>query len=178
MIYMIYWEVYVLGEINEDEVCKKMSILNKIEDKIDEIDNLIKMEMGGINEEMDRVLDEKMDEETNNEIDEMVNLMNLINVEMDEGMSEGDVYEKTNRINNKIDIVNKIDEEIDNMVHGIKKRIKIIDEKLYGLNNIDKDDRNNKMATLCMIDDKMDEIIYLTKNMINKIDGEMDELKS
>ena len=42
------------------------------------------MEMGVINEEMDRVLDEKMDEETNNEIDEMVSLMNLINVEMDE----------------------------------------------------------------------------------------------
>ena len=39
-----------------------------------------------------------MDEETNNEIDEMVNLMNLINVrmdeEMDEEMSDGDVYEK------------------------------------------------------------------------------------
>ena len=178
MIYMIYWEVYVLGEINKDEVCKTMSILNKIEDKIDEIVNLIKMEMGGINEEMDRVLDEKMDEETNNEIDEMVNLMNLINVEMGEGMSEGDVYEKTNRINNKIDIVNKIYEEIDNMVHGIKKRIKIIDEKLCRLNNIDKDDRNNKMATLYMIDDKMDEIIYLIKSMINKIDGEMDQLKS
>ena len=63
-IYMIYGEVYVLGEINEDEVCKRMSVLNKIEDKIDEIANLIKMEMGGINEEMDRELDEKMDEET------------------------------------------------------------------------------------------------------------------
>ena len=84
MIYMIYGEVYVLGEINEDEVCKRMSILNKIEDKIDEIVNLIEMEMSGINEEMDTVLDEKMDEETNNEIDEMVSLMNLINVEMDE----------------------------------------------------------------------------------------------
>ena len=39
-----------------------------------------------------------MDEETNNEIDEMVNLINLINVrmdeEMDEEMSDGDVYEK------------------------------------------------------------------------------------
>ena len=39
-----------------------------------------------------------MNEETNNEIDEMVNLMNLINVrmdeEMDEEMSDGDVYEK------------------------------------------------------------------------------------
>ena len=39
-----------------------------------------------------------MDEETNNEIDEMVNLMNLINVrmdeKMDEEMSDGDVYEK------------------------------------------------------------------------------------
>ena len=48
-IYMIYGEVYVLGEINEDEVCKKISILNKIEDKIDEIVNLIKKKMGGIN---------------------------------------------------------------------------------------------------------------------------------
>ena len=144
MIYMIYGEVYALGKINDDEVCKRMSVLNKIEDKIDEIVNLIKMEMGGINEETDRVLDEKMDEETNNEIDEMVNLINLINVEMDEGMGDGDLYEKTNRINNKIDIVNKVDEEIDNMVHGTKKRIKIIDEKIYGLNNIDKDDTNKK----------------------------------
>ena len=46
---MIYGEVHVLGEINEDEVCKKISILNKIEDKIDEIVNLIKKKMGGIN---------------------------------------------------------------------------------------------------------------------------------
>ena len=51
---MIYGEVYVLGEINEDEVCKRISVLNKIEDKIDEIVNLIKMKMSGINEEMDR----------------------------------------------------------------------------------------------------------------------------
>ena len=43
-----------MGEINEDEVCKRISILNKIEDKIDEIVNLIKMKMSGINEEMDR----------------------------------------------------------------------------------------------------------------------------
>ena len=83
-IYTIYGEVYVLGEINEDEVCKRISVLNKIEDKIDEIVNLIKMKMGGINEEMDRELDEKMDKETNNEIDKMVNLMNLVNVKMDE----------------------------------------------------------------------------------------------
>ena len=60
-IYMIYVEAYVLEEeINEDEVCKGMSVLNKIEDKIDEIANLIKMKMGGINEEIDRELDEKM----------------------------------------------------------------------------------------------------------------------
>ena len=45
---------------------------------------MIKMKMGGINEEMDRELDEKMDKETNNEIDKMVNLMNLVNVKMDE----------------------------------------------------------------------------------------------
>ena len=32
-IYMIYGEVCVLGEINEYEVCKKMSVLNKIEEK-------------------------------------------------------------------------------------------------------------------------------------------------
>ena len=32
------------------------------------------------------------------------------------------------------------------------------------------------MATLCVID-KMDKIIYLVKNMINKIDDEMDEIK-
>ena len=50
---MIYGEVYVLGEINEDEVCKRMSVLNKIEGKIDEIANLIKIEMGGINEEIE-----------------------------------------------------------------------------------------------------------------------------
>ena len=49
---MIYGEVYVLGEINEDEVCKRMSVLNKIEDKVDEIANLIKIEMGGIIEEI------------------------------------------------------------------------------------------------------------------------------
>ena len=73
-----------MGEINEDEVCKRISVLNKIEDKIDEIVNLLKMKMGGINEEMDRELDEKMDKETNNEIDKMVNLMNLVNVKMDE----------------------------------------------------------------------------------------------
>ena len=106
-----------------------MSVLNKIEDKIDEIANLIKMEMGGINEERDRELNEKMDEETNNEIDDMVNLMNLVNVEMDEEMGDDDVYERTNRINKKIEVVNKIGEEIDDIVYGIKKRIKIIDEK-------------------------------------------------
>ena len=118
-----------------------------------------------------------MDEETNNEIDEMVNLMNLINVKMDGEMSDGDVYEKTNRINKKIDIVNKMDEEIDDMVYGIKKKIKMLDEKIYGLNNIDEDDANKKMAALCVIDDEMDKIIYWVKNMINKIDDEMDELK-
>ena len=179
---MIYGEVYVLGEIIEDEISKRMFVLNKIEDKIDEIVNLIKMEMGGINEEMDRELDEKMDEETNNEIDEMVNLMNLINVKMDEEMGDeemgdGDVYEKTNKISKKMDVLNKIDEEIDDMVYGIKKKIKMIDEKIYGLNNIHKDDANKKMAALCVIDDEMDKIIYWVKNMINKIDGEMDELK-
>ena len=42
---------------------------------------------------------------------------------------------RTNRINKKTDIVNKIDEEIDNMMYRIKKRIKKIDEKIYGLNN-------------------------------------------
>ena len=53
-IYMIYEEVYVLEEeINEDEVCKRMSVLNKVEDKIDEIANLIKMKMGEINEEIE-----------------------------------------------------------------------------------------------------------------------------
>ena len=51
-IYMNYGEVYVLAEINEDEVCKRMSVLNKIEDKVDEIANLIKIEMGGIIEEI------------------------------------------------------------------------------------------------------------------------------
>ena len=71
-----------------------MSALNKIEDKIDEIANLIKMEMGGINEEMDRELNEKMDEETNNEIDEIVNSMNLINAEMDEEMGDMMMYMK------------------------------------------------------------------------------------
>ena len=53
----------------------------------------------------------------------------------------------------------------------------MIDEKIYGLNNIDKDDANKKMVALCVIDDEMDKIIYWVKNMINKIDGEMDELK-
>ena len=71
-----------------------MSVLNKIEDKIDEIAHLIKMEMGGINEEMDRELNEKMDEETNNEIDEIVNSMNLINAEMDEEMGDMMMYMK------------------------------------------------------------------------------------
>ena len=61
------------------------------------------------------------------------------------------------------------------MVHGIKKKMKMIDEKIYGLNNIDKDDANKKMFALCVIDDEMDKIIYWVKNMINKIDGEMDE---
>ena len=104
---MIYGEAYVLGEINEDEVCKRMSVLNKIEDKIDETVNLIKMEMYQINEEMNRELDKKMNEETNNEIDELVNLMN---VKIDEEMGDGDVCEKTNRINKKLDVVNKMDE--------------------------------------------------------------------
>ena len=121
--------------------------------------------------------DEKMDKETNNETDEMVNLMNLINVKMEGEMGDGDVYEKTNRINKKIDIVNKMDEEIDDMVHGIKKKIKMIGEKIYGLNNIDEDDANKKMAALYVIDDEMDKIIYWVTNMINKIDDEMDELK-
>ena len=31
------------------------------------------------------------------------------------------------------------------------------------------------MFALCVIDDEMDKIIYWVKNMINKIDGEMDE---
>ena len=53
----------------------------------------------------------------------------------------------------------------------------MIDEEIYGLNNIDKDDANKKMFALCVIDDEMDKIIYWVKNMINKIDGEMDELK-
>ena len=33
------------------------------------------------------------------------------------------------------------------------------------------------MVALCVIDDQMDKIIYWVKNAINKIDGEMDELK-
>ena len=37
-----------------------------------------------------------------------------------------------------------MDEETDDMVYGIKKRIKMIDEKIHGLNNIDKDDANKK----------------------------------
>ena len=61
------------------------------------------------------------------------------------------------------------------MVYGIKKKMKMIDEKIYGLNNIDKDDANKKMVALCVIDDEMDKIIYWVKNTINKIDGEMDE---
>ena len=85
-----------------------------------------------------------MDEETSNEIDEMVNSMNLINIRMDEEMDDSDVYEKTNRINKKIDVVNKIDEETDNVMYKIKKRIKMIDEKIYGLNNINKDDASKK----------------------------------
>ena len=89
-----------------------------------------------------------MDEETSNEIDEMVNSMNLINIkideEMDEEIDDSDVYEKTNRINKKIDVVNKIDEEIDDVMCKIKKRIKMIDEKIYGLNDINKDDANKK----------------------------------
>ena len=48
-IYMINDEVHVFGEINEDEACKRISVLNKIEDKIDDIVNLIKIKMGGIN---------------------------------------------------------------------------------------------------------------------------------
>ena len=48
-IYMINDEVHVFGEINEDEACNRISVLNKIEDKIDDIVNLIKMKMGGIN---------------------------------------------------------------------------------------------------------------------------------
>ena len=60
-------------------------------------------------------------------------------------MSDGDVYEKTNRINKKIDVVNKTDEEIDDMMYRIKKRIKMIDEKIYGFNNIDKDDADKKL---------------------------------
>ena len=98
-----------------------------------------------------------MIEETNNEIDETSNLMNLMNIEMDEEMSNHDVYEKTNRINKKIDVVNKIGDEIDDMMYGIKKRIKIIDKRKYELNNID--DTNKEMATLCVIDDKMNKII-------------------
>ena len=71
-----------------------------------------------------------------------------------------------------------MDEETDDMVYGIKKkRIKMIDEKTYGLNNIDKDDANKKKAALCVTDDEMDKTIYWVKNMINKIDDEMDELK-
>ena len=54
----------------------------------------------------------------------------------------------------------------------------MIDEKIYGLKNIDKDDaKKKKMVALCVIDDQMDKIIYWVKNAINKIDGEMDELK-
>ena len=34
-----------------------------------------------------------------------------------------------------------------------------------------------KMTTLCVIDDKINNIVYQIKYMINKIDGEMDELK-
>ena len=64
-------------------------------------------------------------------------------------MSDGDVYEKTNRINKKIDVVNKTDEEIDDMMYRIKKRIKMIDEKIYGFNNIDKDDANKKFCIMC-----------------------------
>ena len=70
-----------------------------------------------------------------------------------------------------------MDEEIDDMVYEIKKKRKMIDEKIYGLNNIDKDNVNKKMVALCVINDEMDKIIYWVKNMINKIDGEMDELK-
>ena len=85
-----------------------------------------------------------MDEETSNEIDETVSSMNLINIKMDEEMGDSDVYEKTNRTNKKIDVVNKIDEEIDGMMYKIKKRIKMIDEKINGLNDINKDDANKK----------------------------------
>ena len=53
-IYMINGEVHVFGEINEDEACNRIFILNKIEDKIDDIVNLIKMKMGGINKWKDR----------------------------------------------------------------------------------------------------------------------------
>ena len=53
-IYMINDEVHVFGEINEDKACNRISILNKIEDKIDDIVNLIKMKMGGINKWKDR----------------------------------------------------------------------------------------------------------------------------
>ena len=84
-----------------------------------------------------------MIEEINNEIDETTNLMNLMNIEMDEEMSNHDVYEKTNRINKKIDVVNKIGDEIDDMVYGIKKRIKIIDKRKYELNNIDDTNKRN-----------------------------------
>ena len=79
----------------------------------------------------------------NNEIDETTNLMNLMNIEMDEEMNNHDVYEKTNRINKKIDVVNKIGEEIDDMVYGMKKRIKIIDKRKYELNNIDHTNKRN-----------------------------------
>ena len=84
-----------------------------------------------------------MIEEINNEIDETTNLMNLMNIEMDEEMNNHDVYEKTNRINKKIDVVNKIGEEIDDMVYGMKKRIKIIDKRKYELNNIDHTNKRN-----------------------------------
>ena len=79
----------------------------------------------------------------NNEIDETTNLMNLMNIEMDEEMNNHDVYEKTNRINKKIDVVNKIGDEIDDMVYGMKKRIKIIDKRKYELNNIDHTNKRN-----------------------------------
>ena len=84
-----------------------------------------------------------MIEEVNNEIDETTNLMNLMNIEMDEEMNNHDVYEKTNRINKKIDVVNKIGDEIDDMVYGMKKRIKIIDKRKYELNNIDHTNKRN-----------------------------------
>ena len=51
-IYMIYEEVYVLEE-DINEVCKRMSVLNNVQSKIDEIANLIKMKMGEINEEIE-----------------------------------------------------------------------------------------------------------------------------